>query len=154
VLLGRGPLQAQLEAWAKERGLLDRLIFVESVPHDKVQHYINLFDTLVLPSETTYKFKTLSAAGWKEQFGHVLIEAMACQVPVIGSDSGEIPHVIGDAGLVFPEGNAEALRAGLLKLMEQPQLAETLSKRGYQRAIERYTNTALAKQLLEFYHSL
>ena len=45
-------------------------------------------DTLVLPSETDETFKTISAKGWKEQFGHVLIEAMACKVPVIGSDSG------------------------------------------------------------------
>ena len=57
----------------------------------KLQKYINLMNTLVLPSETTYKFKTLTSVGWKEQFGHVLIEAMACKVPVIGSESGEIP---------------------------------------------------------------
>ena len=50
----------------------------------------------------TIQLKTLTATGWKEQFGHVLIEAMAAAVPVIGSDSGEIPNVIEDAGLVFP----------------------------------------------------
>ena len=111
-------------------------------------------DTLVLPSETTYKFKTLTAAGWKEQFGHVLIEAMACKVPVVGSDSGEIPHVIKDAGLVFPEGNVEALRNCLLQLMENNELRESLAGLGYQRAMEQYTNKALAKQLLEFYQEI
>jgi L-malate glycosyltransferase len=154
MLLGRGPLQEQIAAWAKENHVGDRLIWVESVPHDRVQNYISLLNVLALPSETTYKFKTLSAAGWKEQFGHVLIEAMACQVPVIGSDSGEIPHVIGDSGLVFPEGDVEALKGCLVQLMEQPELAQQLSKRGYERALDRYTNMALAQTLLEFYRSI
>jgi glycosyltransferase involved in cell wall biosynthesis len=111
-------------------------------------------NTLVLPSETTYQFKTLTAVGWKEQFGHVLIEAMACRVPVIGSDSGEIPNVIGDAGLVFPEGDAEALRNCLQQFMERPELAQQLAQKGYERTMEKYTNQALAKQQLEFYQEL
>ena len=154
LLLGRGPLQSNLMELAAEKGIKDKLIWVESVPHDEVPCYINLMDTLVLPSETTYKFKTLTAAGWKEQFGHVLIEAMACKVPVVGSDSGEIPHVIKDAGLVFPEGNVEALRNCLLQLMENNELRESLAGLGYQRAMEQYTNKALAKQLLEFYQEI
>ncbi|HBL58518.1 MAG TPA: glycosyltransferase family 4 protein [Cyanobacteria bacterium UBA8803] len=154
LLLGRGPLQAVLMAKAAEWGIKDKIILVESVPHDEVPHYINLMNTLVLPSETTYKFKTLTAAGWKEQFGHVLIEAMASKVPVIGSDSGEIPHVIADAGLIFPEGDVAALRDCLVSLLEQPNLSENLAQLGYDRAMSRYTNKALAKQLLEFYKEL
>ena len=123
-------------------------------PHDQVCRYINLLDTLVLPSETTYQFKTLSSVGWKEQFGHVLIEAMACRVPVIGSDSGEIPHVIGESGLVFAEGNAEELRDCLLRLMENPELAGELAQRGYHRALADYTNRAIAQKQLAFYQQL
>ncbi|MFP4219659.1 MAG: hormogonium polysaccharide biosynthesis glycosyltransferase HpsO [Phormidium sp.] len=154
LLLGRGPLREPLEAWAKEQGLADKLTFVESVPHDQVSRYINLLDTLLLPSETTYRFKTLSSVGWKEQFGHVLIEAMACRVPVIGSDSGEIPHVIGESGLVFPEGDADRLRDCLLKLMENPELAGELAQRGYHRALAEYTNRAIAQKQLGFYQEL
>ncbi|OLP19609.1 glycosyl transferase family 1 [Leptolyngbya sp. 'hensonii'] len=154
LLLGRGPLQQTLMDRADQAGVADRLIWVESVPHEDVPRYINLMDTLVLPSETTYKFKTLTAAGWKEQFGHVLIEAMACQVPVIGSDSGEIPHVIGDAGLVFPEGDAAALQDCLLQLMTQPDRAIDRAKQGYERAMTCYTNQALARQLLDFYQQI
>lgn len=154
LLLGRGPLKETLEAKAKEAGLGNRLIWIESVPHHDVPRYINLMDTLVLPSETTDAFKTLTATGWKEQFGHVLIEAMACRVPVIGSDSGEIPHVIGEAGLVFPEGDVEELRDRLLTLMQQPTLAEDLANKGYERVMTHYTNRALAKKSLEFYHRL
>jgi glycosyltransferase involved in cell wall biosynthesis len=154
VLLGRGELRETLIQKATELGIKDRLIFVESVPHDQVQNYINLMDTLVLPSETTYKFKTLTSVGWKEQFGHVLIEAMACKVPVIGSNSGEIPHVIGEGGLIFPEKNIEILRDCLRQLMETPNLAKDLGEKGYKRVMEHYTNTALAKKLLHFYQQL
>ncbi|HLO84752.1 MAG TPA: hormogonium polysaccharide biosynthesis glycosyltransferase HpsO [Nostocaceae cyanobacterium] len=154
LLLGRGELQAEIIKTATENNLQDRVVIVESVPHDQVANYINLMSTLVLPSETTYKFKTLTAVGWKEQFGHVIIEAMACQVPVIGSDSGEIPYVIGDAGLIFPEGDAQALANCLLQLIESPNLTQKLGELGYQKAMLKYTNKALAKQQLEFYQKI
>ncbi len=154
LLLGRGELQAELIKITTENNLRERVILVESVPHDQVANYINLMSTLVLPSETTYKFKTLTAVGWKEQFGHVIIEAMACQVPVIGSDSGEIPHVIGDAGLVFPEGDVPALANCLVQLIDQPNFAENIGKKGYQKAMKKYTNQALAQQQFEFYQEL
>ncbi|MDJ1175475.1 hormogonium polysaccharide biosynthesis glycosyltransferase HpsO [Roseofilum capinflatum] len=154
VLLGRGDLKQEILNKASEFGLRDRLVFVESVPHDQVYRYINLMDVLVLPSETTYKFKTLTAAGWKEQFGHVLIEAMSCKVPVIGSDSGEIPHVIEEAGLIFPEANVDGLRNCLRQMMENQDLRQDLAQKGYERAMLHYTNTALAKQQLSFYEQL
>jgi glycosyltransferase involved in cell wall biosynthesis len=154
VLLGRGPLRASLEQVALEQGIDHRIGWIESVPHDAVPDYINLMDVLVLPSETTYDFKTLTATGWKEQFGHVLIEAMACRVPVIGSDSGEIPHVIQAAGLTFPEGQPAGLAACLQTLMLQPAERQRLAQLGYERALEQYTNQALAQHLLAFYQEL
>jgi len=154
LLVGQGKLQAHLAEKSREWGISDRIIWVESVSHERIPPYINLMNCLVLPSQTSYKFKTLTAVGWKEQFGHVLIEAMACKIPVIGSDCGEIPHVIGDAGLVFPEGNAGILRDCLQKLMERREFAADLGDRGYHRAMSNYTNKALAKQLLDFYKEL
>jgi glycosyltransferase involved in cell wall biosynthesis len=154
LLVGQGKLRSQIAEKSIEWGISDRIIWVESVSHEDVPPYINLMDCLVLPSQTSYKFKTLTTVGWKEQFGHVLIEAMACKIPVIGSDCGEIPHVIEDAGLVFPEGNAEKLRECLHELMKRPELVADLGDRGYHRAMSNYTNQALAEQLLEFYKEL
>ncbi|MEO0769129.1 MAG: hormogonium polysaccharide biosynthesis glycosyltransferase HpsO [Cyanobacteria bacterium J06649_4] len=154
LLLGRGPLKETLQQLATELGIGDRIIWIESVPHADVPRYINLMDTLILPSETTYQFKTLSAVGWKEQFGHVIIEAMACGVPVIGSDSGEIPHVIKTDGLVFPEGKADALAEKIAHLVQHPDEKAALGEKGYQRAMVDYTNKALAKRQLNFYESL
>ena len=154
LLLGRGQLEKVLMEKAVEWGIQDRLIWVESVAHDEVPRYINLMSTLVLPSETNTQFKTLTAAGWKEQFGHVLIEAMASKVPVIGSDSGEIPYVIAEAGLIFPERDVAALQKYILSLMEQPELAQKLVRLGYERVMSHYTNQALARQMLGFYKQL
>jgi L-malate glycosyltransferase len=154
LLLGRGPMQTELQELARELGFADRLIQIESVPHADVYRYINLMSVLLLPSETTDEFKTLTASGWKEQFGHVIIEAMACRVPVVGSDSGEIPNVIEDAGLVFPEGDVEQLTDRLTQLISDRDFAQAIGQKGYQRAMVKYTNRALAKDLLEFYRSL
>ncbi len=154
LLIGRGNLQPELLKIAADNNIKNRIVIVESVPHNAVPRYINLMSTLVLPSETTYKFKTLTAIGWKEQFGHVLIEAMACKIPVIGSNSGEIPHVISDAGLVFPEGDIQSLANCLVKLMETPEVTQKLGEMGYQKVMNQYTNKALAKQQLEFYQEI
>ncbi len=154
LLVGQGKLRSQITEKSIEWGISDRIIWVESVSHEEVPPYINLMDCLVLPSQTSYKFKTLTTVGWKEQFGHVLIEAMACKIPVIGSDCGEIPHVIGDAGLIFPEGNAEKLRGCLDELMKWRELVVDLGDRGYHRVMNNYTNQALAEQLLAFYKEL
>ena len=85
------------------------------VPSTEIPRLLNELDVLVLPS--------LTRRNWKEQFGRILIEAMACEVPVVGSSSGEIPHLIADAGLVFPEGDVEALRDALCKLMQDARAA-------------------------------
>ncbi|OUL36619.1 glycosyl transferase family 1 [Nostoc sp. T09] len=154
LLLGRGELHTELLKIAAENNIKERVLVIESVAHNVVPQYINLMHTLVLPSETTYKFKTLTAIGWKEQFGHVLIEAMACKVPVIGSSSGEIPHVIGDAGLLFPEGDFQALANCLTQLIENPEFAQKIGAMGYQKAKAQYTNQAVAQQQLYFYKEL
>ena len=154
LLIGRGPLRDELMQRAAEHGFRDRLVLVDSVPHTEVPRYINLMSALVLPSETTHANQGIAVGGWKEQFGHVLIEAMACRVPVVGSDSGEIPHVIGDAGLVFPEGDADALRERLASLIDRPELARRLAELGYARAMDRYTNRVTARQQLDFYREV
>jgi glycosyltransferase involved in cell wall biosynthesis len=91
---------------------------------------------------------------WKEQFGRVLIEAMACKVPVIGSDSGAIPEVIGNAGLIFPEGDADALADRLRRLMASPALRLELATRGYARMRGLYTQERVAAQTAELYRQV
>src|SRR5262249_43785558 len=84
-------------------------------------------------------------------FGRVLIEAMACNVPVLGSDSGEIPNVIGDAGLVVPEGDAPALAAALRTLGERPELRAEYIRRGRERVLGQFTQEQVARRTVALY---
>jgi glycosyltransferase involved in cell wall biosynthesis len=146
LLLGRGELAETLLEIARAAGISDSVRIVDTVPHRQVPAYMNCMDAFVLPSLTT--------AAWKEQFGHVIIEAMACETPVIGSDSGEIPNVIGDAGLVFHEGDATELTQKLQMLMSHPSLCTELAAKGRRRVLENYANKRIAEEIHQIYQEM
>jgi glycosyltransferase involved in cell wall biosynthesis len=79
---------------------------------------------------------------------------MACEVPVIGSSSGEIPHVIGDAGLVFLEGNASDLSDKLSRIMHDPDLRDALRHKGKERVLSRYTQKKIAEETYHVYQKM
>ena len=145
-ILGSGPQRSHLERLAGELGIADRVRFEAPIPSSQTPGYYNRLNALVLPS--------LTKPNWKEQFGRVLIEAMACGVPVVGSDSGEIPNVIGDAGLVFAEGDERALRARLSQLMADPALRDELARRGRERVLAHYTQAQVAAKTYQVYREL
>lgn len=142
VILGHGPLEAQLISRARVLGLDGRLELCQGVPHAEVPMYMRRMSVLVLPSLTT--------AEWKEQFGHVLIEAMACGIPVIGTDSGAIPEVIGHAGMVVKEGDVDDLATALRRMKDDPQRRDTLRRLGQEKVKEEYTNEVVASRLAKF----
>ncbi len=145
-LVGGGPLRDGLGAYAERLGIGTRVSVEPWVPSLEVPNALRGFDVLVVPS--------LTRSNWKEQFGRVLVEAMACAVPVVGSDSGEIPNVIGDAGLVTPEGDAAALREALAQLLQNGELRATLARRGRERVLARYTHRHIAEQTAEVYRAV
>ena len=103
---------------------------------------MNALDIFVLPSETR--------RNWREQFGRVAVEAMSCGVPVVGSDSGEIPNVLGDAGLTFCEGDARDLTAQLRRLCD-PSLRAGLAQMGRERVLALYSIEKVAAQHRQIY---
>ncbi|HLI07550.1 MAG TPA: glycosyltransferase [Ktedonobacteraceae bacterium] len=143
VFIGHGPMKSELEEQAARLGVSDRVTFRGSVRTYEIPNELQKLDVLVLPS--------LTRPNWKEQFGRVLCEAMACETPVIGSDSGEIPYVIGDGGLVFPEGNASELAARVRQLLDDPNLYARLARNGRQRVLDTYTQQHIARQTYEVY---
>ncbi len=145
-VIGAGPEAARLQALADKLGLRERCDFVGPVSYDTLVDHLNQLDVLVLPSRTT--------ANWKEQFGRVLIEAMACNVPAIGSDSGAIPEVIGDERCVFPEGNVPALAALIGRLAADPILRRSLAETGSQRTLARYSVEQLARDTQTVWRNL
>lgn len=146
IYIGEGPARAGLEARVREQGLAERVEFHPRVPSVEMPGWLHRLDALVLPS--------LTQANWKEQFGRVLIEAMASGVPVVGSDSGEIPHVIGDAGLVFPEGGADALCASLGRLRDDAALRARLSEKGRARVLAQFTQAQVAARTVQVYREM
>ncbi len=143
VILGDGPERAGLRALAGELGIGARVDFQGHRPSTQMPDIYHIFDALVLPS--------VSRPNWVEQFGRVLIEAMACGTPVIGSDSGEIPNVIGDSGLIFPEGDVTALRAALNRLAQDPGLQTELATRGRERVVNHFTQAQVAASTYRAY---
>ncbi len=146
IFIGNGPMKSDLEAQAARLGVSERVTFKDGIPTFEVPGVLQKMDVLVLPS--------LTRSNWKEQFGRVLTEAMACETPVIGSNSGEIPYVIGDAGLVFQEGNAQELTACVRRLLDDTQLYATLAAKGRQRVLDNYTQERIAQQTYEVYQEM
>jgi glycosyltransferase involved in cell wall biosynthesis len=134
-----------LQRLADELNLCDRAAFAPPIPSLQMPVYFAELDCLVLPSRTQ--------PNWKEQFGRVLIEAMACGVPVVGSNCGEIPNVVGEAGLIFPEEDVGALAAQLRALMAQPELRESLARKGRARVLAHYTQRKIAEDTIAVYRS-
>lgn len=145
-ILGNGPDRKRLEQVAQWLGVAPRVTFDHKMPSSHLPHYFSGLDVLVLPS--------LSRSNWKEQFGRVLIEAMACEVIVIGARSGAIPEVVGDAGLTFSEGSTDELQTHLQHLLDDVSLRESLRQKGRQRVIENYSQAAIAQHTVEVYREI
>jgi glycosyltransferase involved in cell wall biosynthesis len=145
-LAGEGGARRALESLAVELGIAERVVWVGPVPSIEMPAFYRGLDVLVLPSRTQ--------PNWKEQFGRVLVEAMACAVPVVGSTCGEIPQVIGDAGCIFPEDDAPALRATLQGLADHPEMRLHLGAAGRGRVLERFTMAHIAQQTLAVYRAI
>lgn len=146
IVLGGGPLRAALIMQATGLGLADRVQFDPQVASTQMAAQYSRFDVLVLPS--------LTRAHWKEQFGRVLVEAMASGVPVVGSNSGAIPGVIGKAGLIVPEGDAAGLAAALGRLHEDADLRRRLVMAGRQRAMALFSHDGVAAATVALYHTM
>lgn len=144
LLIGGGPLEMEVRRWSHGHG--DRVRILTGVTHSEVPRFINAMDVLCAPSQTT--------AQWREQFGRMLVEAFACGVPVIASDSGEIPYVVGQAGIIASENEQGAWVEGLGTLLESPKLRAEYSKRGLDRARTEYAWPIIARKHLEFFDGL
>ncbi len=142
-IVGSGSHRLALQHLAERLGVRDRVQFRSAIPPEQVPAMMSEFDAFVLPS--------LTQKNWAEQFGRVLIEAMACEVPVLGSDSGEIPNVIGDGGLIFPEGNADELAKHIKRVLDDAAYRKELGLAGRKRVLENFTQQRVAEQTRNVY---
>jgi glycosyltransferase involved in cell wall biosynthesis len=121
VVAGDGPLRAWLAG--QDLGAA-KLHFLDRLEHSKMDAAYHQMDVLVLPSRAT--------PTWVEQFGRVLVEALSCGVPVVGSDTGEIRWVIETTlgGAVFPDGDSAALAHILGELRDDLVKRQAFAEQG------------------------
>jgi glycosyltransferase involved in cell wall biosynthesis len=144
-VVGAGPEADALTALAARLELGDRVAFRGFAVQEDVPALYREFDVLAVPS--------LPRPGWLEQFCRVAVEAMASGVPVVASDSGALPEVVGDAGLLVPPGDPDALAAALRRLTTEPGLWRTLRRRALDRA-PRFAWSVVAEGHLTLYRDV
>lgn len=144
LFVGGGPLEADLRQWARRYG--GRVALATTVGHDAVPDWLNAMDVLCAPSRTTSR--------WREQFGRMLIEAFAAGVPVLASASGEIPHVVGDAGVLVAEDDLDAWTRALSNLLRDPERRAVLRGFGRERARARFDWPVVAREHAAFFRDI
>ncbi len=145
-IIGNGSERSRLEHLASYKGVRDRVTFRGQVASADMPETLRSLDLLVIPSRTR--------PNWKEQFGRVIIEAMSSGVPVLGSNSGEIPNVIGNPDLVFPEDNVESLTRKLDQLVAEKELRLELSRWARQRVLDHFTQASVARRYYNVYRMM
>ncbi len=142
-VLGTGEFQSDFGKLLMQAGIADRVTFHGFIPHLQTPDYLRAFDLLVVPSETL--------PNWKEQFGRVIVEALACGTPVVGSDSGEIPILLraGKGGLVFRERDSRALADAIRTLSGQPALRQEMAEHGAKWVTSHATLEVVARRMAQ-----
>ncbi|MDE2768947.1 MAG: glycosyltransferase family 4 protein [Chloroflexota bacterium] len=142
-LAGTGPAEPDLRRMA---AAMPDVVFEGALPSADMPAFYNGLDAFALP--------TVGRRGWTEQFGRAAVEAMACGVPTIVSSTGELPHVVGQAGVVVPPADAHALAHALDRLRDDPDGREQLAQAGRAHVLQRYTTQAVADATAAFYRSV
>jgi glycosyltransferase involved in cell wall biosynthesis len=138
LIAGDGPAVDDLQQLSRQLGLDARVKWQGYVDHGTVVEVYRRLDLLVVPSRTV--------PSWKEQFGRVVIEALACEVPVVASDSGELPQLIAGTGggWIFAEDDDEALARTIAEAAEAPDERRRRAMAGRQAVVQQYDLDAVA----------
>jgi len=135
-LVGDGHLREELEATARREPFLQ---VTRHVPRSEIPALMRQSRCLVLASKRTLK--------WEEQFGFVMVEAMACGLPVVATRSGAIPDVVPDPDRLVPEGDIDALTSAIDRALGP--VAEELGRRNREFAMRHYAMDLQAARLQE-----
>ena len=119
----------------------DRIIFVHGISTEEMVHYYAEASIAVVPS--VY-----------EGFGMPAGEAMACAVPIVSTDGGALPEVVGEAGMVVPARNSQAIADAIATLLDSPELREELAVKGRQRILEKFCWQVAAREMTGYYNQV
>lgn len=143
IVIGGGRAEPKMNELISKYSLESGVQHLGYVPHRELPEYYSAVDCVVVPTITT--------SGCKEQFGRVIVEAMACGTPVIGSTSGAIPSVIGETGLVFEDNNVDDLTEKITNMITSPELHQHYSEVVRKRVINNYSLDKFAQNCVSIY---
>jgi glycosyltransferase involved in cell wall biosynthesis len=145
-VVGTGPSQEELEQLAQRLGIAARISWLGALPRQAVEEIWPKLDCVVLPSRTTER--------WVMTVGRAALHAMAHGVAVVGTDSGALPELLGDAGRIVSEEDVPALAAILQEFYANRSECERLGSMGRRRVLEEFSDDAIARKLLGFWRTL
>ncbi len=137
-LVGDGPLKYE---YRHRSG-----IFFKSIPYSKIHMAYQQADIFCLASQPT-KY-------WQEQYGMVLIEAMASGLPIATTTSGAIPEVCEDVALYSPPKNRLGLQSNLERLIANPELRDSMGKKSRRLALAKYNMIDISKKIQSLYQKV
>ena len=142
LLVGDGPLEPALRKQADALGVQDRIVFVGSIPNRELAPYYSAADVFALPS----KF---------DNSPNAVLEAMACEVPVVATNVGGVPRYVsdGDTGLLV-EPDAAALAEALERALSDASLRSSLVTAGLEMVRSRFSWRQSAERLISLYEQL
>jgi glycosyltransferase involved in cell wall biosynthesis len=144
-LIGSGDRVIYFKKYSKAIGVNKNVTFVGSRTGTDLVGEYQYSKLLVLPSITE-----------SESFGIVLVEAMACKKPVIGSKIGGIPYVINHEvnGLLVPPKDSNALADAIVKILKNPELANKMGENGYKKVVSGFTWDKQVEKTHQFFNTL
>ncbi len=137
-VIGTPKKKGGVERLVKKLGIGNLITFTGRISHENFVREYARATVAVVPS--VY-----------EGFGLPAGEAMACGIPVISTSGGALPEVVGDAGLIVPPENPEALAAAIMQIFDNPELARSLGQKGYDRVRQQFTWDAAARRTVTIY---
>jgi len=141
VLVGKGDQEENLKRLSNELSISRNVIFEGFVPEDQLPMYYNACDLFVFPS-------------LQEGFGMVLAEAMACEKPVVASNTTAIPEVVGDAGILVEPGNPDALAEAIIESLNDEHMRKRLGMKALKRVRENFSWNMATEKLLSVYQKV
>lgn len=141
LVVSRPKAGGKTERLIQRLGITDKVRFVSGITTDQMVEYYAEAAIAVVPS--VY-----------EGFGLPAGEAMACGVPIVSTDGGALPEVVGDAGIIVPVKNVDALAEAIDGLLRDPQRREELGARGRQRILDQFCWDVCARQMVSYYRQV
>ena len=140
VICGKGEDELALKSLAKELGVEKDVLFLGLVPYKELPKYVSAADVFV-------------RASISEGFGNSFVEALACEVPIIGTRVGGIPDFLTDkkTGLFCKVKDPDDLAEKILLLLEDEKLAHTIGETGKKMVTEKYQWAGIAQQFDEVF---